>query len=213
MVMKTEKKEYLKPSVIVEDLHRKLSVRESAPNYNPNFVFSGGNRMTITWGYLEDSNSHRTINFRIKTIQTNFSESQGVKTSIIGFDGTDDANSFLQSQQEARVIWQKLKEENINKNEKFASRFVAHYIQRLTDNPVSFKTKGDPLNKWNAYKDHVVPLTKGQKVDRDTESVTNAIGAYVNSYMQIKSQEFKDLFNYDPSSISTIPTPDRGNNG
>ena len=103
-------------------------------------------------------------------------------------------------------------EENINKNEKFASRFVAHYIERLTDNPVSFKTKGDPLNKWNAYKDHVVPLTKGQKVDRDTESVTNAIGAYVNSYMQIKSQEFKDLFNYDPSSISTIPTPNRSNN-
>lgn len=104
-------------------------------------------------------------------------------------------------------------EKNLNNNEKFASQFVAHYIERLIDNPVSFKTKGDPLNKWNAYKDHVVPLTKGQKVDRDTESVTNAIGAYVNSYMQIKSQEFKDLFNYDPSSISTIPTPDRGNNG
>lgn len=104
-------------------------------------------------------------------------------------------------------------EENINKNEKFASRFVAHYIQRLTDNPDSFKTKGDPLNRWNAYRELVVPLIKGQKIDRDTESITNAIGAYVNSYMQIKSQEFKDLFNYDPSSISTIPTPDRGNNG
>ena len=104
-------------------------------------------------------------------------------------------------------------EKNLNNNEKFASQFVAHYIERLIDNPVSFKTKGDPLNKWNAYKDHVVPLTKGQKVDRDTESVTNAIGAYVNSYMQIKSQEFKELFDYDPSSISTIPTPDRGNNG
>lgn len=103
--------------------------------------------------------------------------------------------------------------ENINKNEKFASRFVAHYIKRLTDNPVSFKTKGDPLNRWNAYREHVVPFTKGEKIDRDTESVTNAIGAYVNSYMQIKSQEFKDLFNYDPSSISTIPTPNRGNNG
>src|SRR6056300_100665 len=104
-------------------------------------------------------------------------------------------------------------EENINKNEKFASRFVAHYIQRLTDNPVSFKTQGDPLNRWNAYRELVVPLIKGQKVDRDTESITNAIGAYVNSYMQIKSQEFKELFNYDPSSISTIPTPNRGNNG
>jgi len=104
-------------------------------------------------------------------------------------------------------------EKNLNNNEKFASQFVAHYIERLIDNPVSFKTKGDPLNKWNAYKDHVVPLTKGQKIDRDLESVTDAIGAYVNSYMQIKSQEFKDLFDYDSSSIANIPSPNEGNNG
>ena len=55
--------------------------------------------------------------------------------------------------------------------------------------------------------------TKGEKIDRDLESVTDAIGAYVNSYMQVKSKEFKNLFDYDPSSISTIPTPNRGNNG
>jgi len=103
--------------------------------------------------------------------------------------------------------------DKINNNEKFASQFVAHYIKRLSDNPKSFGTDGDPLNKWNAYKDHVVPFTKGEKIDRDLESVTDAIGAYVNSYMQVKSKEFKNLFNYNSSSIANIPSPNEGNNG
>jgi len=101
----------------------------------------------------------------------------------------------------------------INNNEKFASQFVAHYIKRLSDNPKSFGTDGDPLNKWNAYKDYVVPFTKGKKIDRDLESVTDAIGAYVNSYMQVKSKEFGNLFDYDSSSIANIPSPNEGNNG
>jgi len=100
-------------------------------------------------------------------------------------------------------------ENKLNNNEKFASQFVAHYIQRLIDNPVSFKTEGDPLNKWNAYKDHVVPLTKGEKIDRDLESVTNAIGAYVDSYMQLEAQQFKKLFKVDTNVVDSVS----GNNG
>jgi len=100
-------------------------------------------------------------------------------------------------------------ENKLNNNEKFASQFVAHYIQRLIDNPVSFKTEGDPLNKWNAYKDHVVPLTKGEKIDRDLESVTNAIGAYVDSYMQLEAQQFKKLFKVNTNVVDSVS----GNNG
>ena len=100
-------------------------------------------------------------------------------------------------------------ENKLNNDEKFASQFVAHYIQRLIDNPVSFKTEGDPLNKWNAYKDHVVPLTKGEKIDRDLESVTNAIGAYVDSYMQLEAQQFKKLFKVDTNVVDSVS----GNNG
>lgn len=100
-------------------------------------------------------------------------------------------------------------ENKLNNNEKFASQFVAHYIQRLIDNPDSFKTEGDPLNKWNAYKDHVVPLTKGEKIDRDLESVTNAIGAYVDSYMQLEAQQFKKLFKVDTNVVDSVS----GNNG
>jgi hypothetical protein len=100
-------------------------------------------------------------------------------------------------------------ENKLNNNEKFASQFVAHYIQRLIDNPVSFKTEGDPLNKWNAYKEHVVPLTKGEKIDRDLESVTNAIGAYVDSYMQLEAQQFKKLFKVDTNVVDSVS----GNNG
>lgn len=100
-------------------------------------------------------------------------------------------------------------ENKLNNNEKFASQFVAHYIQRLIDNPVPFKTEGDPLNKWNAYKDHVVPLTKGKKIDRDLESVTNAIGAYVDSYMQLEAQQFKKLFKVDTNVVDSVS----GNNG
>ena len=100
-------------------------------------------------------------------------------------------------------------ENKLNNNEKFASQFVAHYIQRLIDNPVSFKTEGDPLNKWNAYKDHVVPLTKGEKIDRDLKSVTNAIGAYVDSYMQLEAQQFKKLFKVDTNVVDSVS----GNNG
>ena len=100
-------------------------------------------------------------------------------------------------------------ENKLNNNEKFASQFVAHYIERLIDNPVSFKTEGDPLNKWNAYKDYVVPLTKGEKIDRDLESVTNAIGAYVDSYMQLEAQQFKNLFKVDTNVVDSVS----GNNG
>ena len=97
----------------------------------------------------------------------------------------------------------------INNNEKFASQFVAHYIERLIDNPKSFGTEGDPLNMWNAYKDHVVPFTKGEKIDRDLESVTNAIGAYVDSYMQLESQKLKKLFKVDTGVVDSVS----GNNG
>tara|TARA_S200002703_G_scaffold153036_1_gene154133 strand:+ start:44 stop:625 length:582 start_codon:yes stop_codon:yes gene_type:complete len=100
-------------------------------------------------------------------------------------------------------------ENKLNNNEKFASQFVAHYIKRLSDNPKSFGTDGDPLNKWNAYKDHVVPLTKGEKIDRDLESVTNAIGAYVDSYMQLEAQQFKKLFKVNTNVVDSVS----GNNG
>jgi len=99
--------------------------------------------------------------------------------------------------------------DKLNNNEEFASLFAAHYIERLIDNPKSFGTKGDPLNIWNAYKDHVVPFTKGEKIDRDLESVTNAIGAYVDSYMQLESQKFKKLFKVDTSVVDSLS----GNNG
>jgi len=99
--------------------------------------------------------------------------------------------------------------DELNNNEKTASKFAAHYIERLIDNPKSFRTEGDPLNKWNAYKDHVVAFTKGEKIDRDLESVTNAIGAYVDSYMQLESQKFKKLFKTDTSVVDSVS----GNNG
>jgi len=99
--------------------------------------------------------------------------------------------------------------QKMNNDEKFASTFVAHYIERLIDNPKSFGTEGDPLNMWNAYKDHVVPFTKGEKIDRDLESVTNAIGAYVDSYMQLESQKLKKLFKVDTGVVDSVS----GNNG
>jgi len=97
----------------------------------------------------------------------------------------------------------------INNNEKFASQFVAHYIERLIDNPKSFGTEGDPLNMWSAYRDFVVPFSKGEKIDRDLKSVTNAIGAYVDTAMQLQSQQFKKILNTDTNVVDSVS----GNNG
>jgi hypothetical protein len=97
----------------------------------------------------------------------------------------------------------------INNDEKFASNFVAHYIDRLIKNPTSFGTEGDPLNMWNAYKDYVVPFTKGEKIDRDLKSVTNAIGAYVDTAMQLQSQQFKKILKTDTNVVDSVS----GNNG
>lgn len=93
----------------------------------------------------------------------------------------------------------------INNNEKFASQFVAHYIDRLTKYPEAFDTGGDPLTKWNAYKDYVVTFVNGDRIEgRDNESVINAVGAYVDSYMQIKAKEMKELFKFKDSEIKGI---------
>ena len=94
--------------------------------------------------------------------------------------------------------------EKINNNEKFASQFVAHYIERLIDNPKSFGTKGDPLNMWSAYRDFVVPFSKGEKIDRDLKSVTNAIGAYVDTAMQLQAQQFKKILKTETSVVDSV---------
>jgi hypothetical protein len=100
-------------------------------------------------------------------------------------------------------------ENKLNNNEKFASQFVAHYIERLIDNPKSFGTEGDPLNMWSAYRDYVVPFSKGEKIDRDLKSVTNAIGAYVDTAMQLQTKQFKKILKTDTNVVDSVS----GNNG
>lgn len=72
----------------------KTHKEEKAVDKTPKFLIAAYNIVKLTWGYVEDPDSKRTIKFRIKALTTKFTDSQGTITTVIGFDGGDDAEGL-----------------------------------------------------------------------------------------------------------------------
>ena len=68
--------------------------------------------------------------------------------------------SYLKKQKIKTNITQKEFEEHLKELDNNIA-FAGHYLKRIIDNPKSFKTEGDPLVLWNAYKDYVKPMLEG----------------------------------------------------
>ncbi len=69
--------------------------------------------------------------------------------------------SYLKKQKIKTNITQKEFEEHLKELDNNIA-FAGHYLKRIIDNPKSFKTGGDPLVLWNAYKDYVKPMLEGE---------------------------------------------------
>jgi|TARA_B100000035_G_scaffold62862_2_gene50921 hypothetical protein len=86
-------------------------------------------------------------------------------------------------------------EKLISASEKEATRFAAHYIKRLSNNPNSFRTGGKPLRRWSTYRDYVEPFeltgVLGNPDELDKVKQQRGLEAYILSSIIVNNNKLK----------------------
>lgn len=92
-------------------------------------------------------------------------------------------------------------------NEKFSAEFTAHYINRLENNPDSYKTGGDPLVKWTEYRERVKPFLSGERIEgRSKEDIQAGINAYMDAYLLVHNMREAEKIEQSLENISDPTT-------